>query len=96
MATATTEKVTFVLPAELVRQIRETVQRGEFPSQNAFAREALKRELKRIREEAFEREMQEAAQDPLFMQDLQECMHDFRFVDAETARMLPPYEEDDE
>lgn len=93
MATATTEKVTFSLPADLVRQMREAVQKGGVASQNALVREAVQHQLKRLREAEFEREMEEAARDPLFMQDLQECMHDFRFVDVETARLIA---EDDE
>lgn len=88
MANTTTEKVTFVLPTELVRQLREVVRKGEVASQNALVREALQRQLKLLREAEFEREMEAAACDPLFMQDLAECTHDFRFVDAETARMM--------
>lgn len=95
MATATTEKVTFTLPAEMVRQMREVVQRGGVASQNALVREALQHQLKRLREAEFEREMEEAARDPLFMQDLEESMHDFRFVDAEAGRMTAPDEEFD-
>lgn len=95
MATTTTEKVTFTLPAEMVRQMREAVQKGGVASQNALVREALQHQLKRLREEEFAREMEEAARDPLFMQDMEECMHDFRFVDAETARMIASDEEFD-
>ena len=95
MATATTEKVTFSLPADLVRQMREAVQKGGVPSQNALVREAVQHQLKRLREAEFEREMEEAARDPLFMQDLEESMHDFRFVDAESAHMLAADEEFD-
>ena len=95
MATTTTEKVTFALPADLVRQMREAVQRGGVASQNALVREAVQHQLKRLREAEFEREMEEAARDPLFMQDLEECMHDFRFVDAESARLMAADEEFD-
>lgn len=95
MATATTEKVTFTLPAAMVRQMREAVQKGSAASQNALVREALQHQLKRLREDEFAREMEEAARDPLFMQDMEECMHDFRFVDAETARMIAADEEFD-
>lgn len=83
-----TEKVTFALPADLVRQMREAVQKGGVASQNALVREALQHELRRLRAAEFEREMEDAARDPLFMRDLEECMRDFRFVDAETARLM--------
>lgn len=95
MATATTEKVTFTLPAEMVRQMREVVQKGGVASQNALVREALQHQLKRLREAEFEREMEAAAHDPLFMQDLEDCMNDFEFVDAETARLVAADEEFD-
>lgn len=100
MATATkqkmtTEKVTFALPSAMVQQMREAVQRGEVASQNALVREALAHELKRRRAAEFECEMQEAARDPLFVQDVQESMDDFRFVDAESARTLAVDEEFD-
>jgi len=75
--------------------MREVVQKGSVASQNAFVREALQHQLKRLREAEFEREMEEAARDPLFLQDMEECMHDFRFVDAETARMIAADEEFD-
>jgi Arc/MetJ-type ribon-helix-helix transcriptional regulator len=85
---ATTEKVTFALPAELVRQMRTVVQKGTFASQNALVREALVHELKRVREAEFAREMEEAARDPLFMQDMQQAMDDFQHVDSESARII--------
>ena len=94
MATAT-EKVTFTLPSEMVRQMREVVQKGSVASQNALVREALQQQLKRLREEEFAREMEEAARDPLFLQDMEECLHDFRFVDAETTRLTATDEEFD-
>ncbi len=39
-------------------------------------------------DDEFAREMEEAARDALFMQDLEECMSDFAAVDAETARLM--------
>ena len=90
-----TEKVTFALPAEMVREMREVVQKGDVGSQNALVREALQHELKRRRQAEFEREMEAAARDPLFMRDLEEAMHDFRHVDSETARMIAVDEEFD-
>jgi len=94
MAT-TLEKVTFSLPADLVRQMREAVRQGGVASQNALVREALQHQLKRLREAEFEREMAEAARDPLLLQDIKESMHDFRFADAETARLIAADEEFD-
>ena len=85
----TLEKVTFSLPTELVRELREVVAGGQFPSQNALVRDALRRELKRARDERIRQEFAEAARDPEFMRDLEETMEAFKWVDSEAARMLP-------
>jgi Arc/MetJ-type ribon-helix-helix transcriptional regulator len=85
----TTVKVTFSLPADLVRRARELVAGGHFPSQNALVRAALERELREARENQLRAEYEEAARDPLFLRDIEEAMRDFAAVDSETARMIP-------
>jgi Arc/MetJ-type ribon-helix-helix transcriptional regulator len=85
----TLEKVTFSLPTELVRELREVVAGGQFPSQNALVRDALRRELKRARDERLQKEMEAAARDPRFIRDVEETMDAFKWADAETARMIP-------
>jgi len=45
-------------------------------------------QLKRVREEEIARAYTEAAADPLFMADLEECMRDFAAVDADANRFL--------
>jgi Arc/MetJ-type ribon-helix-helix transcriptional regulator len=82
-------KVTFTLPADLVSAVRQVVAAGIFPSQNALVREALEKELRRARDQQLRAEFQEAARDPLFMQDLEETQKAFEAADAETARMIP-------
>jgi Arc/MetJ-type ribon-helix-helix transcriptional regulator len=84
-----TPKVTFSLPADLTREMREVVSAGLFPSQNVLVRLALTKELKRARTEQLRREFQEAAQDPLFLQDIKETAQAFESTDSETARMMP-------
>lgn len=81
-------KVTFVLPASLAQKLREAVEKGAAPSQNALAREALAREIKRLREEEIERAYAAAAADPLYMQDLEECMRDFAELDRDSLQYL--------
>lgn len=88
-----TEKVTFVLPSELVKRMRAVVEQGQFTSQSSLVKAALASELRRAREAQLAREYEEAARDPLFIADMEECMHDFRFVDAEAAAMIP-FDED--
>jgi Arc/MetJ-type ribon-helix-helix transcriptional regulator len=89
LKTKAMRKVTFSLPEELVRELREVVEAGLFPSQNVVVREALEKELKRARAHRLCREFLEAAQDPLFLRDLEETEIAFRSADAETVRMIP-------
>lgn len=81
-------KFTFVLPPELARDLREAVEKGAAPSQNALAREALRREMKRLRDEEIAADMRAAANDPLFMQDLEECMRDFAEIDRDSLQYI--------
>ena len=85
MAQEILQKVTFSLPARMVEQLKTSAASAGYPSQNALVRDALARELKRIRNERLEREMEEAARDPEFSKRINECMHDFRFVDADSS-----------
>ena len=81
-------KFTFVFPPELARDLRKAVENGAAPSQNALVRDVLRREMKRLRKEAIAADMREAANDPLFMQDLEECMRDFAEIDRDSLRYL--------
>lgn len=87
--TMTMQKVTFSLPADLVREVREVVAAGMFRSQNVLVREALEKELRHARAQRLRREFQEAAQDPMFLRDLKETEKAFKTADTETARMMP-------
>jgi hypothetical protein len=68
--------------------MREAVAAGFFPSQNALVCRALETELRRTRDERLRREFEEAARDPLFLQDLTETEEAFISADAETARWI--------
>ena len=81
-------KFTFVLPASLAQDLRRAVENGAAPSQNALVREALRREMRRLREEEIAIAMQEAANDPLYMQDLEECMRDFAELDRDSLQYI--------
>ena len=81
-------KFTFVLPPELARDLREAVEKGAAPSQNALVREVLRREMKRLREEEIERAYAVAAADPLYMRDLEECMRDFAELDRDSLQYI--------
>ena len=58
MAQETLRKVTFSLPGRMVEQLKTSAASAGYPSQNALVREVLARELKRIRNERLEREME--------------------------------------
>lgn len=81
-------KFTFVLPPALAQGLREAVEKGAAPSQNALVREALRREMKRLREAEIERAYAAAAADPLYVQDLEECMRDFADLDRDALQYL--------
>ncbi len=96
VATDKSTKVTFVLPAPLAQDLREAVAKGAAPSQNALVREALRREMKRLRKAEIAAAMQEAANDPLFMQDLHDCMRDFAEIDYESLQIVDEQEQSNE
>ncbi|MBV8063423.1 MAG: hypothetical protein JOY51_07505 [Nevskia sp.] len=82
-------KVTFVLPAQVVTEIRQAVDLGLADSASSLVREALEARLRLLREEQLRREFAAAARDPDFLADIDESMAAFRHIDAETARRLP-------
>ncbi len=85
---AKTRKATFNLHEDVLTAIDEAVRRGEAPSKNALVERALARELAELRRRERAGRWREAAQDPLFMKDLEETEEAFRSADAETARRI--------
>ena len=86
--TPKTTKITVVLPVEVAQRVRQVVESGAAESQTALARTAIEKELRRLREEEIAQAYREAANDPLFMQDLEECMRDFAELDADSLRYI--------
>ncbi len=89
-------KFTFVLPPSLAQDLREAVEKGAAPSQNALVREALRREMKRLREAEIEKAYAAAAADPLYVQDLEECMRDFAALDRDALQYIDAEPQGDE
>lgn len=83
------KKVTYSLPEDLVEAVRETVASGAYASQNEMVTAALIRTVGENREEALVQELRKAMSDPLYLQDMADVMEDFKFIDAETAAMIP-------
>lgn len=88
MATRTAKKITLSLDAALIDQVHQMVKRGEARSQSEFFEEALKAKLKQIEREEWERSLEAASKDPLYLADIEEVERDFMYADAEAARMI--------
>lgn len=85
MSTRPKRKVTYSLPGDLVDDIATVVREGAAPSYSAFVEEALAEGVRRAREDALSRAFKDAAEDPDFMDDVDETMQVFRSVDGEST-----------
>jgi len=80
------KNATFSLPVAMLEKLKEYAKNQDIPSLNAGVKEALEEYSKKIEKEKLRKRMAEAAQDPLFMKDLEDSMRDFEDSDAEIAR----------
>ncbi len=78
-----TKNYTFSLPVELMDKVRSYAEIDENPSINTIVREAVEQYVVKLNKAWLQQEMQKAASDPLFMEDLQACMKDFKVADDE-------------
>jgi len=83
MTTRPVKKVTYSLPEVLVEGIRAVVREGAAPSYSAFVERALEEGVRRAREERLAEVFREAGSDPIFLEDVEEAMRDFRGADAD-------------
>lgn len=88
MATRLVRKVTLSLDAFLLQQVQKVVQEGEAKSQTEFFEDALRARLKHLEREAWERSLEAASKDPMYLADMEEVERDFMYADAEAARMI--------
>lgn len=88
--------MTITLEPELERKVQEVATRAGL-GVNEYVSATLLQHLqvqdvagmdKQARDEYLRREFEEAMSDPLFVQDMEETMEAFKYIDAETARML--------
>ena len=82
------KKVTLSLDAKLVQQVQHAVEGGQAKSQSQFFEEALRARLKQLEREAWERSLEAASKDPMYLADMEEVERDFMYADAEAARMI--------
>jgi len=80
------KNATFSLPVAMLEKLKEYAKNKDIPSLNAGVKEALEEYSKKIEKEKLRKRMAEAAQDPLFMKDLEDSMKAFEDSDAEIAR----------
>jgi len=83
---ARARKVTFSLQPELVEALDQAIRQGAAPSKNALVDRALRNELREVQREWDAAQWRLAAQDPLFLKDIEDVERAFRTADAETAR----------
>jgi len=79
---------TFFLPEELVDKYRKYSNQDYIPSMNEGVRRALEKYSQEIEKEILRQKMEEAAEDPQFVEDLENTMKAFKHVDSDTARKL--------
>lgn len=80
---AKTKKATFNLHTDVLAALDKVMAQGIAPSKNALVERALLKELKELRRQARKAQWQEAANDPLFIKDIEDVEADFRYADAE-------------
>lgn len=85
------KKATFSLPVSLLEKLRHLAASKRIPSTNAAVREALEQYLERIEKDDFRREMEAAAKDQLFLNDVKTTHASYQNADAETARLIPEW-----
>lgn len=64
------KKVTYQLPESTAEAIRGAVEAGEAPSANAFVERAVEEYLRQLRLSRLDAAYAEAAEDPVFMEEL--------------------------
>lgn len=81
------KNVTYSLPSELVEKYRNFAQDGHIPSISAAVREAMEEYAAKLQQEIIRREMEAAAQDPLFLADMEQVSADFAVLDEDDLEL---------
>ncbi len=77
---------TFSLPIDLLNKLKKYSTDGYVPSVNAAVKEAIETYVKQIEKQTLYNQMKAAAQDPIFIKDLEEAMNDFSLTDFEATK----------
>ena len=76
-----TKNYTFSLPLDLLDRLKEHASTGNVPSVNFAVKEAIETYVVKIDKENLYKQMKKAAEDPLFMDDLESTMTAFSAAD---------------
>jgi len=82
----TVKNYTFSLPIELLDKLKQYSTEGHVPSVNAAVKEAIEEYVITIEKQTLYKEMKEAAEDAIFMEDLESAMNDFSYSDFEAGK----------
>lgn len=74
---------TFSLPIDQMEKLKKYLNEEEIPSLNSAVREAIETYIANHEKQKLKKEMKKAAQDPLFLKDLEETMADFSHSNSE-------------
>ncbi len=74
---------TFSLPIEQMEKLKNYLNEEEMPSLNYAVREAIEAYINNHEKQKLKEEMKKAAEDPLFLGDIEEIMADFSHSDSE-------------
>lgn len=77
---------TFSLPVNLLNKLKHYSNEGYVPSVNAAVKEALESYVRIIEKQNLYNQMREAANDPMFLEDLEGVMSDFSYADFELTK----------
>ncbi len=81
-------KATFSIRRDLLDSLATAVAQGAARSKNALIEQALRHELRALRQQALAAQWAQAASDPLFLRDVKETSEAFSAADAESAELL--------
>jgi hypothetical protein len=84
----TRTKATFSTHRDLLDAVATAVAQGAAPSKNALIKQALRHELRALRQRTLAPQWAQAASAPLFLRDVKETHEAFSSADAETAELL--------
>ena len=83
--TPRTRKATFNLHSDVLAALDMVVAEGKAESKNALVERAIAKEVRDLQRQARRAEWHKAAEDPLFVKDIEQIDEDFRFADADNA-----------